>query len=395
MVAHNDQIIVKQLEDQIKNLQNEVQVQPEQELNQTVSNNNLENSDSTINVVNKDFFNNNIQNVDTNFNELNSNKTDNLQKNVFENNDIVQNTKSNLNNTNQIIQNEINKLQEKREQLLNRLYLTEAQNKNIFDTKNISNNSNTESKVLVDNFTPNFAFVSEEQQQAIDRSVEAESTFGNEPKMVSDNFGNPAVISEDQVNLETAIEQHGGIDNALQDSANQQEFLNNESLQPNTSVEENNTFNNESKSSTKEGDTTFKEENTFENIDNSFDNMKQDNNTDIIKNTGKTVAAIEGLSKQFNNLANAITKGFNSVNGKIQDMGKQSQNNVTNNYGGESGGSSPQTATKSKNNLSPEIRGDIPLKQHFPSNFDLNNLQSFHNSATRLFPAINQSIIYQ
>jgi len=374
---------IKQLDEKIKNLQNEIQITPTQEIKQNIVNTNLEDSDSTVNVVNKDFFNNNLQNTDNVFNELSSESINNLQNNNADNTNIVQNTKSNINNNDQVLQREINNLLEKREQLLNQFYFKEAQNQNVFDTTNV-NNSNTESRVLVDNFTPNFAFVSEEQQEAIDRSVEAENAFGSDPKLVSDSFGNPAVISEDQVDLNTAIDQHGGVDNAIQDSVNQQQYLNNGNLQSGETLEENNTFNNDSKSTIKEGDSALSEENNYENIDNSFYGIGKDDSSEAIKSSGKqTVDAINKLANQFNNLAKAITSGFNSVNGKIKDIGNQSQNNVTNNYKNESSGSSPQMGSKNKSNISPEIRGDTPLKQHFPSNMDLNNLHG-NNLFTRV-----------
>lgn len=280
------------------------------------------------------------------------------------------NFKSQTNNTNNL-KNQINVLKQQRQKILKDISNINSTTNN----KNLNNLvSDNNAVVKYDNFTPNFQFNSQEQEESVERAVDAEAFFGGDPTMVVDqNTGTEAIIDKNkQSSFNDAVAQHGGIEEAIQSSINKQTYVN--------STDKN--FNNT--------DSTF---NNFTEETNNIDaaesgetlNQMPDNSADISKNTADTVAAINNLSKQFSALASSVLKGFGNLSSSMKDI-KTSQTNITNNMskgspnGGISNNSSNNKGSASGSGSTipaKEIRGDFALNKDVgisPENMGGSNL---------------------
>lgn len=273
----------------------------------------------------------------------------------------------NISNNQDTLLQEINQLNVVKENLLNKLYYN-----NKAQAPNVTNaNSLSESSVKVDNFTPNFADIDSSLNQSLERSINTENVFGDSPKLVKDSKGAAAVISKDQIDLKSAIEDHGGIDEAIADSMNQQTYVSN--FADNGMEEINNQQGNSFETLNNDANNQFYNEPV---LDNNEQVLTTNNESmDIVKNTANTVAAINALSKEFNNLSKAIIGGFNSSNGRMKEA-KTSQNFNQSNNTQQTSNSYPSSTPneKGKSIIPSNIRGNTPLSDHFPQGFDLDKL---------------------
>lgn len=273
----------------------------------------------------------------------------------------------NISNNQDTLLQEINQLNVVKENLLNKLYYN-----NKAQAPNVTNaNSLSESSVKVDNFTPNFADIDSSLNQSLERSINTENVFGDSPKLVKDSKGAAAVISKDQIDLKSAIEDHGGIDEAIADSMNQQTYVSN--FADNGMEEINNQQGNSFETLNNDANNQFYNEPV---LDNNEQVLTTNNESmDIVKNTANTVAAINALSKEFNNLSKAIIGGFNSSNGRMKEA-KTSQNFNQSNNTQQTSNSYPSSTQneKGKSIIPSNIRGNTPLSDHFPQGFDLDKL---------------------
>lgn len=336
--------------------------------------NNTSDSNQT-NILNKDFFNNqdivtreipvetNNENNPVNENvipqQINADYVNNDSLSNFINNENLENINNNDSsivevqnrptNKKNILLTEINNLNRIRKELITNLKKNSTNNSNsVNNTQQFNQNS----------FTPNFAFTNDQQfDTSVERAIESEKTFNNNEnvKVVSDDFGNPAVISESQVNLKQAIDEHGGLDEGIQDSAEKQNFTENFSRFSNSENNTDNIFN--------AGNSNISLE------DNVFNDSYPDNFSDISKNTEATVAAVNALSKKISELSKSISTGFKGLNGSIKNI-ESTQNNMVNNYEGNTNNYSRSQSMPQKNKSTiPKVGGDSPLPQDFPDGF--------------------------
>lgn len=273
----------------------------------------------------------------------------------------------NISNNQDTLLQEINQLNVVKENLLNKLYYN-----NKAQAPNVTNaNSLSESIVKVDNFTPNFADIDSSLNQSLERSINTENVFGDSPKLVKDSKGAAAVISKDQIDLKSAIEDHGGIDEAIADSMNQQTYVSN--FADNGMEEINNQQGSSFETLNNDANNQFYNEPV---LDNNEQVLTTNNESmDIVKNTANTVAAINALSKEFNNLSKAIIGGFNSSNGRMKETKTSQTSNQSNNTQQTSNSYPSSTPNeKGKSIIPSNIRGNTPLSDHFPQGFDLDKL---------------------
>lgn len=341
--------------DQIKNINDEI-IRLEQELNsdESIPNTTLQSE--------KSFKNDNINNIFNNTETLNnSDSVENVVEvspvNEIENNPPQDNSLNKIEISKQIIK--LNQLKESLVKQVLEKQINGNATKNIFEE--------TGPVVTVDNFTPNFAFLEEDEQESIDKAVATEQKLGKKPKLVTDSKGAPAIISEDQVDLKSAIEQHGGIDEAISDSVNNQTFVNSNNLD---SFEPTDVFNDVAQSF-----------NQVENIENMIGGLMPDNFNSIAENTGMTISVLKDLLGQFNVLSNSINKGFSNTVQAVKGI-KNSQNITNNNYEKNNNlknfntGGSTNSGNSEPRPIPTTIRGDFPLKEDFPPNFDLTTLRA-------------------
>lgn len=296
--------------------------------------------------------NNNIQQIDADhvtndsLSNLITNENQDLENNVS--NDIVEVQNKNYSKKD-LIKQEVKNLNIIRKELITKLKK---------ETNNLNNTSNNR-QFNQNSFIPNLAPTTDtEFKESIDRAVESEKIFNNNEnvKLVSDDFGNPAVISENQINLQQAIEDHGGANKGIKDSIEKQNFTENISK-----------FDNSELNST---DNVFNTSSNNVNLEDSiFNETYPDNFSDISKNTEATVIAVNSLSKKISELSKSIANGFKGLNGSIKNI-ENTQNNMVNNYGDSTTGSSrPQSNMQKNGSTIPNVGGDTPLPQDFPEGF--------------------------
>lgn len=338
--------------------------------------NNIPENNQT-NILNKDFFNNqdivtrevpveiNSENNPVSENnppqQINADYVNNDSLSNYINNESLENINSGDNNivevqnrpTNKknILLTEINNLNKIRKDLISNIKKSNS-------TNNFNPVNNNTQQLNQNSFTPNFAFTNDQQfDTSVERAIESEKTFNNNEnvKVVSDDFGNPAVISEDQVNLKQAIDEHGGLDKGIQDSVEKQNFTENFSKFSNSENNTDNIFN--------AGNSNISLE------DNVFNDSYPDNFSDISKNTEATVTAVNALSKKISELSKSISTGFKGLNGSIKNI-ESTQNNMVNNYeGGTSNYPRSQSMPQKNKSTIPKVGGDSPLPQDFPDGF--------------------------
>jgi hypothetical protein len=244
------------------------------------------------------------------------------------------------------INNEIVKLNNERTELIKNLNLSKSLNKQ-------NNQYNNKSS-----FIPNFQYNSVDQDDSIKESILTEQIFnqGDDVKMVRDSKGSPAIISKDQIDLRKAIKEHGGVKDAVSDSADKQSFVR-EALGSSSNYNNSSTsfFNNTENSRNQD-------------ISNSIDPNSFDQ---ITKNTLNTVIAIKELTKHITSLSNTLNKNFNGLNGSLKDL-KSSQNNIVNNinsnknYSSSNENSSMGSGGQQQGNIIPNVRGNTPLSTDLP-----------------------------
>lgn len=259
--------------------------------------------------------------------------------------DIVEVNNSKQENYSDNINNEIIKLNNERKELIKNL----NSSKNIKNQNNLYNNKSS--------FIPNFQYNTTDKDDSIKTSLLTEQIFneGDEVKMVRDNQGSPAIISKDQINLQKAIKEHGGVESAIKDSVDKQNFVK-EAFSGNTDY---------SNSSTSFFNSTTNVDG--DNLSNSVDANSFDQ---ITKNTFNTVAAIKELSKNITSLSNALNKNFSGLNGSLKDL-KSSQNNIVNNINNNKNYSSNSnnnmgSDSSPSGNIIPNVRGNTPLSTDLP-----------------------------
>lgn len=311
------------------------------------------------NETNNSFSNNEQFNADFVTGDSVSNLTEqNFTDNNTSNNDVIEVKNKNENITNNLVK-EIENLYSIRNSLIKKI---SSLNNNKSTNTNLNNNEN-----FVDNFTPNFAFVDDtEKQEAESRAVLTEQIYSGdgEVKSVTDDFGNDAIISKDQTNLEEAIKDHGGIDNALKDSAEQQSFVDN-------------VYNSESENITENTDNinnnSFEDSNLNVSESQPTSDMSTDSLNDITKNTSATVVAINGLAKKIGDLASSLNNNFKKFDSSLKGI-EHTTNNIVNNNGNNMGspGNSVNpnpTSSKEKSTLPNNINGNDPFPYDFPEGF--------------------------
>lgn len=354
------------------------------------------NQTDSANIVNSEnnFFNS--ENITDNNNDSITNKIVNSENNIDQKNNTNLNTTSVKN-----IVNEINNLKKVKEQ-----FETNLSNIN---QENISNALTDTGKVLFDNFTPNLridpsdsdydpeAPKSWKKEQATQIAIETEKDMGGDPIVqVVPDIGEVVIDKKNQNNVQEAVQQHGGWNEAISDSIVNQDNFTNNFKQTSESFGENNYSNSNSDTYVNKNEKnnfessindTIKNEdfNYFNSIkeggvnnfnsENSFNNMS-DPNTDIVKNTGESITILSKISKQLENINNNLSKSFNHLGKSIKDI-KNEQKNLY--YQNVNSTSNPNFTPNQKNNepsLIPNVRGDVPLREDFPQNFNMGELFS-------------------
>ena len=210
-----------------------------------------------------------------------------------------------------------------------------------FNTNNISNsNNNTE------NFVPNLVKNSNTENIGLQLAANTEKFFGEEPKLVSDN-GNPVIISESQKTLENAIDDHGGPEQAIKDSIKNQTFVN-----------------------------------SLVNTDSSFTTLEEDKainvpdkNDGMVNNTSKIIEMLGTISSTLRDLANNLSSNQKSTGKQQASPSGTTTSNTSNQINNQTNmNQSNKNQNQSGDSLPSGLRGNYPIKQDFPSNFDVSTL---------------------
>lgn len=374
----------------------QLNVKEEEEQVQVPKATELIDSNSVVNVSNNEKQkldnDNNLLELDKKISNLQQILDNIVKENNIENlNSFINETPTNINtselkNTNVVndiknIVNEINNLENKKNE-----YSNTNTNKNI-SANNVSNllkESNIfkdTGKVLFDNFTPNLRIDTSDpdndsenpkpykKQQATDRAIDTEKAMGGDPIVeVVPGVGDVVIDGSTQSSVKEAVEQHGGWERAISDSTNNQnnyyENLESSESSPSYNTESNSTVKNESFANTKT-------ENFTENF--------PEPNKDLVKNSSESILVLNKISQQLDNINKSLSKSFGALNNSIKDMKSEQKNyfyNSTNNNTSSNNSPVNNNGQGGQANNIPEIRGDTPLKDDFPSNFKLDSLFS-------------------
>jgi hypothetical protein len=356
-----------------------------------ITNNNIEQTNSTNpEYQNTDLVNNsyninnneqvkNIKNIIQQINELKDLKksyentlltSNNLSENVYNDSGIVRYD----NFTNSIFEEQDN-----------------TKNENVFtnkDTAFSSQKNNIENKSNVfNNFTPNLKIDSEDsitdtetsdtlkkdKERATDRAIATERAMGGDPIVeVVPGIGEVVIDNNSQDSFSDAVQQHGGLNDALSDSITSQEnFYNNKNIEEKSFVEQGNIDNSFFNTSNKNEEfSTTSQDNLIEDLPNY--------NADLLKSSNDSLAILTNISKQLVSINKNLGKSFNNLNNSIKDIKTTQQNTYyqNNSNSPSSNSTSSSNVGKSDPNLIPEIRGDKPLTEDFPKNFNMDDLFS-------------------
>jgi hypothetical protein len=246
------------------------------------------------------------------------------------------------------------------QKLINNIKVLTNRRDNIYNQlqNKLKNSSYNIDKNFFSEFTPNF--ISPEKADSIQTAINTEQALGGEPVIANTSEMGPAVFDQAQGDLGSAISDHGDINNAINDSVNNQEFVKKEGSQD--------IFNNAEQSTATNNEYVKNETN--------IDQSLPDSNLELTKNTGNMVGILNGLSKQIGDLNSNIMKSFKGMSTNINDI-KSNQNNTVNNINNSNtSGGQQQTpgAAQAANNIPNDIRGDLPLDRYFPKDFDRNKL---------------------
>ena len=285
--------------------------------------NNLEKQIENLNSEEKENFNNIVQQDNNTFNEYNSEEGDNVIE-VFSNKNTLQK---------QYLKRDINLLIRQKEKL------------KIEQQKLINNTPFVDDNQFVSNFSDQ---TTQAGNEALQKSLEVEEFLnkeGDEPVVVQDKNIGTAVISESQGNLENAVEEHGGLDNALKDSINNQN--NYTQFVPNFSTE-----------------------------------PMPDNNATVANNTQKILEVVTGLSSILKDLVGSMKSGSNS-NSSTTSSNKENTSQTSNSQ--PTAPATQSTPAQGSREFKPtsNFKGDLPSADDFPAGFDLTQLRG-SNLLTRI-----------
>jgi len=393
---NNFNLVLNEIDDKIKNLENLLSNVSSQS-NESVFQNNNTNDITAVN--------------DNNF-ESNTSNVNDITKNFNNENQIVNTSSSQLNKTEQVknIVNEINELRN-----LKNYYTSNPKSANVINQNLTNNLFKDEGKVLFDNFTPNLKMGEfdrnediVEKEIATNRAVETERAMGGEPKIVKlPTMGEVVIDKKTQSSVEDAVRQHGGLESAINDSVINQKTFNeinnlNES-NSNKDVNSNNYtpnfFNKNSDEVTNEIINTRNSKIKNDSISNLIDestsvndntsNLFQNNNNvenlpntnlNLVKNSNESLAVLNKIFKQLETISNSINKNFNNLVKSITSVSNNQKNytNVNQSSTNNTNNSSSSMSRGTGNSASdiPEVRGDFPLPDDFPRNFNTEALFS-------------------
>jgi hypothetical protein len=276
--------------------------------------NNLEKQIENLNSEEKENFNNIVQQDNNTFNEYNSEEGDNVIE-VFSNKNTLQK---------QYLKRDINLLIRQKEKL------------KIEQQKLINNTPFVDDNQFVSNFSDQ---TTQAGNEALQKSLEVEEFLnkeGDEPVVVQDKDIGTAVISESQGNLENAIDEHGGLDNALKDSINNQN--NYTQFVPNFSTE-----------------------------------PMPDNNATVANNTQKILEVVTGLSSILKDLVGSIKSGSNS-NSSTSSSNRENTSQTSNSQPTAPATQSAPAQGSREFKPTSNFKGDLPSADDFPAGFDLTQL---------------------
>jgi hypothetical protein len=276
--------------------------------------NSLEKQIENLNAEEKANFNNIVQQDNNTFNDYNSEEGDSVIE-VFSNKNTLQK---------QYLKRDINLLVKQKEKL------------KIEQQKLINNTPFVDDNQFASNFSDQPAPVGNE---ALQKSLEVEEFLnkeGDEPVVVQDKNIGTAVISESQGNLENAVEEHGGLDNALKDSINNQN--NYTQFVPNFSTE-----------------------------------SMPDNNATVANNTQKILEVVTGLSSILKDLVGSIKSGSNS-NSTTTSSNKENTSQTSSPQPTAPATQSAPTQGSREFKPTSNFKGDLPSADDFPAGFDLTQL---------------------
>ena len=402
--------------------------------NEQLAPSNYDNQDNNFDVALEEI-DSKIKDLEILLSSLSSNTGDNLlQNNTVNDNTLVNenNYKNDLNNidkstenfsdknivnTSQLnkveqVKNIINEINELRN--LKNFYVNNPENANILNKSLTNNLFKDEGQVVFDNFTPNLKvgdlekdiLETREKDIATKRAVETERSMGGDPEIVQlPNVGEVVIDKRTQKDVNDAINQHGGIENAINDSVINQKTLNeiktiNESNSKKDINLENYTPNFFNENEENVGTEFFTSTNSriknnnisnlidgsesvSDNISNLFQNNSKvenlpNNNLNLIKNTKESLTILNKISKQLENISNSINKSFNNLGKSITNINnvQRSYSNVNQNSTNSNSNNVSAGGSKNSANEIPEVRGDFPLQDDFPKNFNTETLFS-------------------
>jgi hypothetical protein len=379
--------LIKEIDDKILNLETSLK-----NTTNNITNNNFEQlsevSDKIVDneVVNNSFnVNNNTDNVENIKNTIKQiNELKDLKK-TYENNLISSKklTENIFNDTGRVVYDNFSS------SVLNG-DSNNFNNENNFaskDTNLSSENNNLENNSEVfNNFTPNLRIdpsdpdfdpdtpkpFKQEKEKATERAVATERAMGGDPKVeVVPGIGEVVIDDSSQDSFKDAVQQHGGLEDAISDSISSQEnFISNENIEEKTFSNQDSIDNSIYNTSNNEDVSTTTQDSTYDNLPNY--------NADILKNSGDSLAVLTAISKQLDTISKSLGKNFSNLSSSIKDIKTTQQNTYYQNNSNSTSNNSPATPTASKSepSLIPEVRGDKPLTEDFPKNFNMDSLFS-------------------
>lgn len=240
----------------------------------------------------------------------------------------------------------------------------DSQNNNEYNSaNNVTDNYNAEynQSSIESDFSPNLI---NNTEKSLEKAVITEKILGGDPKIVDSPQLGKVVIDERQGTLENAVQEHGGLENAINDSKANQDLVENFLTQKSNNSEFiSNLYEDNSKSLTLENLTP---------VDSVTSEPVPDNNQNIAKDTTSILSAL-----------GSITSTLLSIS---ENISKLKLNNPTNNNkfaanfyssDGKSNTNQPTSATQSKSNKAPintGIKGNLPIADFFPKDFKVESL---------------------
>jgi len=232
-----------------------------------------------------------------------------------------------------------------------------SQNLNTNDsfTGNVSNES------VENTFTPNL--IADSKDDSLLKAVITEKALGGDPKIVESPELGKVVIDERQGTLDNAIKEHGGVENAIKDSIENQNFVENfysdkSSVDQSLSVEENSS--------------SFQSLDKLSPVDTTSVESVPDNNQMMSRDLASILGVLTSITGQLNGISSSL--------GNIKMPSNGTSNNYSPNFYSSAGrpkADQPAPAPSSKsdtNNLQTGIKGNLPLNDFFPPGFKTESL---------------------